>query len=90
MIRTHALVAKTARGIAATVYEDLARDDGFFKLHPNQRIFVRTKWKHFVEPAVKTLGSMLGGDYTETYKAEIYEALLKHWALQGKDVQAIH
>ena len=33
---------------------------------------------------------MLGGNYSETYKAEIYEALLKHWALQGKDVQSIY
>lgn len=90
MIRTHALVAKTARGIAAEVYEDLARDDGFFRLHPNQRVFVRTKWQHFVEPAVKTLGSMLGGNYSAAHKDAIYEALLKHWALQGKDVQAIH
>lgn len=89
--RCHILIANTAKGIAGAFYDGAASDDTFYKMHPSGRSFVRAKWRFFIQPARETLAKMLASPATtEHVKQEIYEALLKDWALQGKDVQAIH
>lgn len=77
----HHLIAETAKGIAAVVYEDCASaDDAFFKLWPNQNEFVRRRWKSFIQPARETLADMLHPSKhyltTEHMRREIHEALL--------------
>ncbi len=75
----HKMVAETAKGIAETVYEDMAHDDHFYKMWPSVQGFVRTRWTSFIQIARETLAEMLGMPESQVsahMKAEIHEALL--------------
>lgn len=72
----HKLVRSTAKEMAATFYEYAAHDDIFYKYYPNMGFFVQREWQKFVFTAKQVLTDMLKGNYPETYKAQIYEALL--------------
>lgn len=74
---THHLIAKTAMGIAAAAYESMAHDNVFYKLHPSQKGFVETYWSGFLRQAKTQLAGMLRGDYPDSLKAEIMDALTK-------------
>ena len=84
----HKLVAKTAKEICAAVYEELARDNAFYNAWPNQRAFVRVHWAQFIEHARSTMTDMLTGNYPESMKDEIMDALTKDWSLRGLNAQA--
>ena len=78
----HKLVAKTAQEIAAYAYQDMAMDDMFYKMWPNERNFVKKQWGTFVRPASEALARMLAMDkYSEKVKEEIMQALLFDRAL---------
>lgn len=78
----HKEVRKIAKGIAAAAYEELARDDIFYRAYPNQNLFVEQNWLSFIPQARKTLLEMLGGDYPEVMKEEIFDIYQKDWTLQ--------
>lgn len=78
----HKLVAETAKEIAAAAYEDMARDNNFYRLWPKQKIFVAKHYKNFIRPARECLARMLGMDkFSEETKDEILQALLLDRAL---------
>lgn len=72
----HKLIKKTAKEMACHFYEFAAHDNVFYKYYPSMRFFQDYEWQKFVRAAKETLTDMLAGNYPETYKAEIYEALL--------------
>lgn len=72
----HKLVRKTAREMAGCFYEFAAHDDTFYRYYPSVKFFMDYEWQRFVSYARQTLTDMLRGNYPETYKAEIYDALL--------------
>lgn len=71
----HWLIAKNAREFAAAFYEQNAIDNAFYKAHPEQKEFVSMHWGKFVESARTILAKMLAGNYPESMKEQIFEAL---------------
>lgn len=86
----HKLIAQTAKEFAAAVYEDMAKDNAFYKAWPSQRNFVRAHWTQFVKPAREQLAKMLGGNYPQIMKDEIAEALIADRSLHGADRPSVH
>lgn len=73
---THVLIERTAKGIAAEAYEDMAHTNEFFAEWPRRRTFVQKNWPMFVDHARQALIQLLAQpDLPETSKASIYEAL---------------
>lgn len=72
----HRLIAETAKEIAAAAYEDLVRDDMFYRAWPRQRHFVIKKWATFIPAARDSLIEILKGNHPQPMKDEIMEALL--------------
>jgi len=72
----HKLIRKTAKEMAGHFYEFAAHDDTFYKYYPSLKFFCEYEWQKFVNIAKQVLTDMLTGTYPDTYKAEIYEALL--------------
>lgn len=73
----HKLVKSVAQEMAGEWYEDAAQHDNkFYADWPSDREFVRMNWGLFVKPAREQLARMLGMNYPEQMKAEIYEALV--------------
>lgn len=80
----HALVAETAKEMAAVWYEQAAHDNDFYKFYPKQRMFINREWKRFITAAKSTLAQMLGRiDTPEWQKEQIMDALIKHASLPG-------
>lgn len=78
----HKEVRKIAKGIAAAAYEELARDNIFYKAHPNQGSFINRYWTAFIPQSRQILLQMLAGDYPEDMKEEIFDIYQKDWTLQ--------
>ena len=72
----HKLIRKTAKEMAGHFYEFAAHDDTFYRYYPSLKFFCEYEWQRFVTVAKQTLTDMLTGTYPDTFKAEIYEALL--------------
>ncbi len=72
----HKLIRKTAKEMAGHFYEFAAHDNEFYRYYPSLKFFCEYEWQRFVTVAKHTLTDMLTGTYPDTYKAEIYEALL--------------
>ena len=81
----HKEVRKIARGIAAAAYEDLARDDVFYKAYPDQKKFVERHWKNFIGAARKSLVQMLGENYPEHIKEHVFDVYVQDRTLQAVD-----
>lgn len=82
----HELVAETAKGMAAAVYEVCATEsDAFYKMWPSIEVFIARRWHSFIQPARVQLAELLNADRasltTEAQKREIYEALLLNAAV---------
>lgn len=72
----HLLVRKTAEGIAATMYEEMAHSNVFYSEHPSQKHYINQHWKNYVTAARGCLAEMLKmHDVSEHEKEEIYDAL---------------
>lgn len=78
----HKEVRKISKGIAGAAYEQLAKDDVFFKAYPNEDEFIRKYWVAFIPQARQALLQMLGGEYPEAMKEEIFDIYQKDWSLQ--------
>lgn len=77
----HELVAETAKGMAAAVYEGMAtRHNDFYARWPNLEAFVAKRWHSFIQPAREELASLLSPERasmtSDAQKREIHEALL--------------
>ena len=90
----HRLVAKTAKGLAESLYEDVMHDNTLYalwkaicpELTPKllRAQFVKMLIPHLLDTAVATLAGMLRGNYPEHLKDEIADALIKDAALGRK------
>jgi len=47
----HELVAKTAKEMAAIFYDELAKDNDFYKFYPKQAMFIKREWHRFIDAA---------------------------------------
>jgi hypothetical protein len=81
----HELVAETAKAFARTVYEQMAKDNDWYKLWPDEEYFVRRRWQSFVQPAREHLAELLHPDKhymtTEQQREQIHEAILLNAAV---------
>lgn len=79
---THILFKRTAEEICAAAYEELAKDNGFYKCWPNQKAFVVLHWGQFLSLARQHLVECLSSPrLPEAAKEEIFDALLKERAI---------
>lgn len=69
------IIEETAIEMAAAFY-DSARSRGIPSDYKNQRKYVKANWEKFIPVAIKHLNEILAGDYPESMKQPIYEALL--------------
>lgn len=72
----HWLIAKAAKEMAGAQYEELARNDAWYRKHPDQKAFIGAYWGNYCEIARRTLAQMLGMNYPESVKEQIEEALI--------------
>lgn len=89
----HRLVAKTAQDMAAAVFEELMKRDKFYaayaESHPTvprkklQEHFIRKNFWRYLDQARHTLTDMLRGNYPESLKDEIADALVKDARVRG-------
>lgn len=75
-VSAHQLVVKTAKDMAASLYEELAKDNTWYRMNPNQAVFVEMSHGSLIEQARGILAKMLEGDYPEQMKLEIADALI--------------
>lgn len=75
-VTAHPLIAETAKELAGAYYEDFARDNLFYKMYPNQRMFIRREAIRFIQLARETLGKLCGTkNISDEQKEDILEAL---------------
>lgn len=85
----HWRIAKVAKEIAATCYEELAKENDFHRLNRTMERYVRRNWQHYIPFARKALVDILTKDFSmdialgsytaqavEEMKAEVYECLV--------------
>lgn len=78
----HMMVAGVAQGIAGCAYEELARNNDFYAIYPDQTAFIRDYWKQFVSLARSQLTDMLTMDSVSVHEKDaIAEALMLDGAL---------
>lgn len=87
MTQAHFLVAKTAKALAGTVYEELMAQDAVYAKwkadHPGknakalEKLWVDRAWPAMIASARATLADMLNGPLVETLKDQITDALIK-------------
>lgn len=81
----HKMIADTAKGCAEVQWEQLAKQNKFYKAWPDKARFVRANWPKYIAVARATLTGMLGNPkYDEAMKAEIHDALLRDGAVNPK------
>lgn len=86
MALCHKEVRRIAKELAGAAYEDFAKNDAFYKMWPNQNLFIAKRWKSFVGIARNTLVYMLGQPhYSDAVKADLYDVIVKDRIIQ--DVQ---
>ena len=74
----HWRVAKVAKELVGAQYEELAKDDTFFKLHPDPKAFIAAHWPKYLGFARKALAYALqSAALNEREKIEIQDALIK-------------
>lgn len=76
----HYRVRDLAFEFAREWYEQAAHENGFYARWPSREGFVQACWNSFSNDARAVLAQMLGGDYPESTKEKIYEALLQDGA----------
>jgi hypothetical protein len=73
----HKMIADVAKGCAGEHYEELARDDRFYKRWPKPKAFIAHNWRLYVDIARTILAGMLGNpEIPEKRKELIHGALL--------------
>lgn len=72
----HKLVASTAMELAGALYEDLAKDNEFYRRNPSQKRFIKKYWSKLVPQARATLADILARPGNENLKPTIADALI--------------
>ena len=89
----HWLVAKTARELAESIYEDLAKDNAFYRRHPDQKAWVEAVHGSLLQQAREALASILNDPrptISEERREQIAEALIMDASLRRtKDNRAV-
>lgn len=81
----HKMIADTAKGCARAQWEQLAKQNAFYKRYPNASLFVRLCWPHYIEIARQILTGMLGDPKRDQHlKDQILDALLRDGAINPK------
>ena len=75
MQHAHALIAKVAKEFACEFYEAAAHNNAFYDYYPDLVTFKDLEWHLFIPKAREVLAQMLGMNYPESYKEQIYSAL---------------
>lgn len=85
-VHVHKLIRATAIDMAADLYQDVMKDNKIYaqwksvcpELTPTlcEAMFLELLWPKLIPKARATLASMLGGNYPETWKQEVYQALI--------------
>lgn len=82
---THKLIGDTAKGMALEHWEQLAKNNRFFKVWPDPLEFQRQKWPLYIDVARQTLVGMLGDPKLSDEKKEfIADAILRDGAVNPK------
>ena len=72
----HWRVSKTARVIAAEMYDFFANDPAFRRLHPDRKSWVNARYQTFFKPAREALAKSLSSStLSDDMKEEIIDAL---------------
>jgi hypothetical protein len=82
MALCHKAVREIAKEMAGASYEELAKEDAFYKRFPNQNLFIAKHWKNYLPFARHSLLQILGGDYPDAVKQDTFEIYLKDRELQ--------
>lgn len=82
---THKLIGDTAKGMALEHWEQLAKNNNFYKLWPDPLEFQRQKWPLYLDVARQTLIGMLGSPtISDEQKECIADAVLRDGAVNPK------
>lgn len=81
----HKRIADIAKGCAAEQWEKLAKQNRFYKRHPQVQGFVDVHWPKYVDTARAILTAMLGNPkYDQATKDEIFRTLQLDGAVNPK------
>jgi hypothetical protein len=75
-VAAHPLVAKTAREMAAELFEELCRRNEFYRLNVNRGKFLAKMAPKLLEEARTTLAQTLAQTSSDVLKEQIAEALI--------------
>lgn len=85
----HKEIRRIAKGIAGAAYEQMAREDTFFKAYPDENAFIERHWKNFIPDARKSLVALMSGDYPEKIKEDAFNIFVQDRTLQAvNDLEA--
>jgi hypothetical protein len=83
-VHCHKMVAETARGMAEAVYEELARDNDWYKMNPDRAVFIEAAYGSLIAQARQVLAKMLESlTVAPEQKELIFEALVLDKSLKG-------
>lgn len=81
----HEQIAHTAKALTREHYDQLARNNRFFKKYPDVEDFAFRKWPLYIDMARQMLTAMLGSPkYDTAFKDGIFDALTKDGAINPK------
>lgn len=85
----HFIIANTAKSLAREAWEMMAKENAFYRLNKNPKIYVRRNWQHYIPFARDALVEILKKDYSfeisigsytpeavDKMKADIHECLV--------------
>lgn len=79
---SHFMIAHAAMEVAGAAYEELARNDDFYAVHPNQRKWMTENWHQFVPFVRESMVDQLTDDnLSMEQRNEIMEALMLDGAM---------
>lgn len=83
----HKMIADVAKGCAREQWEQLAKQNAFYKRWPMPKPFVVHNWRHYIPLARQILTGMLGNPkYTQAQKDAIHGALLLDGVMNPKQM----
>lgn len=85
----HKQIAETAKALAREQWEQLAKQNAFYKSEPDVNRFVRRHWDKYIPMVREMFALMLGNPaYSDEMKSQIQEALLLDGAINPKQMAA--
>ena len=79
---SHYMIAHAAMEVAGAAYEELARNDDFYAVHPDQRKWMKENWQYFVPLVRESMVDQLTDEnLTQEQRDEIAHALMLDGAM---------